>query len=252
MDILQDVLMINKTAFKKTIKSLKKNWMIIFTGLIYVSLNLIMMVVLSTFFKGILYILAGFIMAIVSSALISNYLYLLSNVIRYDKINKNDFKDGFTQYLRKIYGVFFIAWIGSILLSMLGGAFGSNGPMINSIVSIVILVALNPLPETIYQKYYSSGESIQYTFEFMKENWINWFLPNVILSYLLYLVTGKLILDVFTTHLNFNFNFSLKAIIVYLLGQTIFSFMMIYRGHLYKILSTSTRRKRMYMNKFYD
>lgn len=252
MDILKDIFMINKTALKKTIKSLKKNWMIIFTGLIYVSLNLVMMVIINTFFRGILFVLAGFIMAIVSSALISNYLYLLSNVIRYNKITTNDFKDGFTQYLRKIYGIFFIAWIGNIILTMLGGMFGSNGAMVSSIVSIVILVALNPLPETIYQKYYSPGESIQYTFEFMKENWVNWFLPNLILSYLLYVVTGRLILDLFTTHLGFNYSFNFKSIIIYLLGQTIFSFMMIYRGHLYKILSTSTRRKRMYMNKFYD
>lgn len=245
MDILKDTLMMNKTALKRTMKSLQKNWIIIFTGLIYIALNMAMVFIISTLFRGVFFILAGFAMLLASSALISNYLYLLSNVIIQDKLNFNDFKDGFTKYLRKIYGVFFIAWLGRFVLSLFQGMLGN---MINIIFSIVIIIALNPLPETIYQKHYSPSESIKYTFKFMKENWLNWFLPNIIFSSILYLLTGKLMLDLFTTHISL----SSQTIIVYLIGQTIFTFMMIFRGHLFNILSTSTRRKRMYMNKFYD
>ncbi len=252
MDLLQDIIMVNKTTIKKSIKSFKKNWIIIFTGLVYVFLNIAMLTILSTFFRGVLFVLAGFIMAIVSSSLISNYLYLLFNIINYERITKDNFKDGFKYFLWKIYGVFFFAWIGSYFLSAIGGLAGTNAVLLSRIISIVILIALNPLPETIYQKYYSPFESIGYAFEFMKENWLNWLIPNIIFYYLLYLITGTLLVDVFTTHMNFNFDFSIKGIIVYLLGQALFSFIMIYRGHLYKLLSTSTRRKRMYMNKFYD
>ena len=129
---------------------------------------------------------------------------------------------------------------------------GTNAALLSRVISIVILIALNPLPETIYQKNYSSFESIKYAFEFMKENWFNWMLPNIIFYFLLYLITNTLLLDVFTTHLDFNFSFTIKGIVLYFLGQTLFSFIMIYRGHLFKLLSTSTRRKRMYMNKFYN
>ncbi|NMB26771.1 MAG: hypothetical protein GX987_01805 [Tissierellia bacterium] len=252
MDILQDIFMINKTTIKKSIKSFKKNWIIIFTGLVYTILNMAMLLILGTFFRGILFILAGFIIAVVSSSLISNYLYLLFNIINYDRITMDDFKDGFKYFLRKIYGIFFIAWIGSYFLSMIGGMAGTNAALLSRVISIVILIALNPLPETIYQKNYSSFESIKYAFEFMKENWFNWMLPNIIFYFLLYLITNTLLLDVFTTHLDFNFSFTIKGIVLYFLGQTLFSFIMIYRGHLFKLLSTSTRRKRMYMNKFYN
>lgn len=245
VDILKDTLIINKTTFQRTIKSLQKNWIIIFTGLIYIALNMAMLLVINTLFRGVLFILAGIAMALASSALISNYLYLLENVINNKRLNFNDFKDGFTKYLRKIYGVFFIAWIGSFVLSLLQGALGN---IINLIASIVIIIALNPLPEAIYQKNYSSSESIKYTFKFMKENWLNWFLPNIIFSFVLYVITGNLILNLFTTYIKL----SSQTIIAYLIGQTVFSFMMIYRGHLFNILSTSTRRKRAYMNKFYD
>lgn len=237
---------------KKSIKSFSKNWMLIFTGLVYTFLNILILFILNTFFKGPLYILVGFIMAIVSSSLISNYLYLLSNIINYDRITMGNFKEGFKFYLWKIYGVFFIAWIANYLLSLLTGILGTSGDLVNKIISIIILIGLNPLPETIYQKYYSPFESIQYAFEFMKGNWFNWLLPNILLYLLLYLVTGKVIVDLFATHLSFGLDLSLKGIGVYILGQVVFSFIMIYRGHLFKLLSTSTRRKRMYMNEFYD
>ena len=234
---------------EKSIKSFKKNWIIIFTGLVYTILNMIMLLILGTFFTGVLFILAGFIMAVVSSSLISNYLYLLFNIINYDKITMDDFKNGFKYFLRKIYGIFFIAWIGSYFLSMIEGMAGTNAILLSRVISIVILIALNPLPETIYQKYYSSFESIKYAFDFMKENWFNWMLPNIILYFGLYTLTDTLLLDVFTTHLDFKFNFTIKGVGLYFLGQALFSFIMIYRGHLFKLLSTSTRRKRMYMNK---
>ncbi len=58
--------------------------------------------------------------------------------------------------------------------------------------------------------------------------------------------------DLFTTHLSFGLSLGFKELVKYILGQVLFSFIMIYRGHLFKLLSTSTRRKRMYTNKFYD
>jgi len=89
-----------------------------------------------------------------------------------------------------------------------------------------------------------------YSIDFIKDNWFNWLLPNILFYGLLYYLTGNIITDLFATHLSFGFNFGIPSIIKYLLGQGLFSFIMIYRGHLFKLLSTSTRRKRMFMNKF--
>ena len=252
LNFFEDMILVNKSTLKKSIKSFSKNWIIIFTGIVYVLLNIAMVILINTLFSGILSILAGLIIAIVSSSLISNYLYLLFNIINYDRIIWNNFKEGFKFFLWKVYGIFFIAWIGNFILSSIMGILGSNAEILSRIVGVIIIIGLNPLPETLYQKYLSSGESIKYAFEFMKDNWINWLIPNVILNLVLYLVTNRWILNIFTTHLGFNFDFSLKGIGFYILGQGMFSFIMIYRGHLFKLLSTSTPRKRMYMNKFYD
>lgn len=250
MDLINDILLINKQTFKKTILSLRKNWIIIFTGIVYIILNIVLFNVIVRLFTGVLSIFAGIALAILSASLISNYLYLLFNIINYDKISLQDFKDGFTYFLRKIYTIFFFGWIGSFVLSSIGGMFGTSSLLLNTMITISIFVLLNPLPETLYLKSLEPLDSCVYSFDFMKENWLNWLLPNIVFYVLLYYLTGRLLTNLFATHLNFIFGLDGISIIMYLIGQLLFSFGMIYRGHLYKLLSTSTRRKRMYMNKF--
>ena len=120
----------------------------------------------------------------------------------------------------------------------------------NTILQILILVLLNPLPETIYQKGYTAPNTFVYTFDFFKENWFNWIIPIGIFTILIYLVSGQMLTGLFNINIDFTFNFSIVYLLRYLIGQTIFTFMMIYRGYLYKLLSTSTIRKRMFMNRF--
>ncbi|WMM23632.1 hypothetical protein RBU61_11925 [Tissierella sp. MB52-C2] len=249
MDILKDFFIINGQTLKKAVSSLKDNWMIIFTGIAYIIINMLMFGLAVTLFSGILSIIAGIIIAIVSASLISNYLYLLYNVINYNKITFQDFKDGFKYFTRKVYTVFFFAWIGSYLLNLIQGIIGFNANILNIIVTVSIFILLNPLPETLYLKVLDPMESIMYSIDFMKENWLNWLLPNAIFYIVIYYFTGSII-TMFSTHLNLGLGLSIPEIIRYLIGQGIFSFTMIYRGHLYKLLSTSTRRKRMFMNKF--
>lgn len=250
MDILKDFIIINKQTFKKTMSSLKDNWIIIFSGIAYMILNLVIIILINTFFRGILGILAGLILALTSASLISNYLYLLYNVINYNSLHFQDFKDGFTHFLRKTYTVFFYAWIGSMLISLITDILGNNAYILNLIVSISIFILLNPLPETLYLKVLDPMSSITYSVDFMKENWVNWLLPNVTMLIVLYLLTGNFISGIFTTHISYLSSFRIIDIAKYLIAQALFSFIMVYRGHLYKLLSTSTRRKRMYMNKF--
>ncbi|HEY8363862.1 MAG TPA: hypothetical protein VIK77_13510 [Tissierellaceae bacterium] len=250
MDIIKDFIMVNKESLNKSIKSLIKNWPIIFTGIVYMTINIFMISFVITVFRGILSIFAGIFVAIVSSSLISNYFYLLFNIINYDRITLQDFKVGFKYFLRKVYMIFFLAWLGSFVLDSISKLMGFNYYILNLIITFSVLILLNALPETLYQKALEPVDSITYSFDFIKENWFNWFIPNAIFYVILYLVTGQVITDIFATHINFRLSLDMMDIIKYLAGQVIFSFIMIYRGYLYKILSTSTRRKRMFMNRF--
>lgn len=252
MDIIKDLAIVNSNVFKKSIKGFKNNWLIIFTGFAYTLLNLLLFSLVNFLFRGVLSILAGFVVAIITSSLISNYLYLLYNIIKYDRISLENFKDGFKYFIWKVYGIFFIAWVGSFLLDNIGNVIRLPYYTFNLIVSILVLIIFNPLPEIIYQKSYSPWQSVISSFEFMKENWFNWLLPNSLFIFLIYKFSGRIITNMFTTHLSFNLDLSAWGILVYLIGQVLFSFIMIYRGFLFEILSSSTRRKRFYMRKFYD
>lgn len=250
MDYIKDFIYVNKHTITKTIDSFKKNWIIIFTGIVYSIISTLVFSVTSMIFRGPFSIISGFISYFIQSAIISNYLYLLFNIINYDRFNLNDFKRGFMYFIWKIYSVFFILYLGQLLLSVVNNMLGSAAYLVNVILGILLFILFNPLPETIYLKSYSPTETLLYSIEFIKENLFNWLVPNILLIGLIYIVTGNLLTGFFNTGVSFYFDFSITAMIRYLVGQLIFSFMMVYRGHLYKLLSTSTLRKRMFMNKF--
>ncbi len=241
MTNMEDFLNVNKDAVNRGIKSLSKNWIILFVGIAYSIINTLIYGVINTVFRGPLSIIAGLIGAFLSAAMISNYLYLLYNVINNNKITIDDFKQGFTAYIYKVYGVMFVFYMVSLLLRITG--LGGIYPLL----MVLAVVLLNALPETIYQKHYDSTTSISYSFEFAKDNVVNWYVSNLIIGLLLYLLTSNLLFMFKFTSGNSIFRFiNISSIVM----QAIGSMIMIYRGHLYSILSNSTKRKREFMSKF--
>ncbi|SCG82659.1 hypothetical protein DW1_1063 [Proteiniborus sp. DW1] len=257
MDILKDLLLVNRSTLRKTSKLFLSNWAIVFTGFAYTILNIALFIVIGILFSNsILGFFSGIISAIVSSAMISNFLYLLNQIMRYGKITFQDFKDGFTVYLWKVYGVLFIGWAASFLYGriiepVIYSINYSLAGTLSFIISLLVLILMNALPETIYQKHYSAWETVTYTFNFVKENWIEWFVPNIIMLGIFYLVTGNVIRDVLAISSGYFFSLSIRGIVLYIIGQILFTFIMIYRGILFDTLSTSTRRKRAYMQHLY-
>lgn len=250
MNFLKDMRIVHLSALKKSLQSFKKSWAIVFIGFIYVIIYYLSFAIINMVFSGVLNIIAGLLLAIVMSGLMSNYLFLLSHIIRYDKFTVTNFKDGFKIYLRKIYSILVIAWIASILFNYIGTNAGVYSSAFYTALSILIFTVFNPLPEIVYQKYYSPYESIAYSFEFMKENWFNWLLPNIIFGLILYKISGIVLTDIITQNIEYNFLLFWQG--KFILNQIIVSYMMLYRGHLFSILSNSTRRKRLYMKKFND
>lgn len=246
MNIMQDILETNKAIISKTLKFTLHNWQIIFAGFVYSILFMLLMAVASMF-----WIFGGIIVSLAQAAIVSNYLYLIENIIRYDRISMADFKEGFKVYIWKIYGVLIVIWFvnygASIFLSpVLNIRVGTINIWTLAILGAFIL--LNALPEVIYQKHYGVGDSFSYTFEFIKENWIDWFIPNAVFAaILMFLIGGINPVNMLTRGAGFGQLNILSSVI----GQLLLSFIMIYRGLLFQILSGSTRRKRMFMRNVY-
>lgn len=233
--MFNDIICMNKQIAEQAFQRIKKNWYIVFLAIIYAIINIIVTFVIGIVLnRGPFALIGGFLIAIVSAALVSHYLYMLNQVIKTGKINKYDIKDGFMAYIWKIYGVYFVFWIAGLLLSKI---------QLGVILPVVVIMALNVLPETLYLKYYDTMDTIKYSLEFMKENWIEWYIPNSIIMIIVFFYTG----NVFNSGFKVLINISVTNIVVFIAGQLLFNYFMIYRGLLFELLSTSTRRKREFM-----
>lgn len=248
MDYIKDIVYVNKESFVKTIRSLKKSWPIFFVGLVYGALSIAIMGILNILLRGPVGILSGIITALIVSSLYSNYLYLLTNVIKFGRVDFDDFKNGFTYYLRKIYSILFIFYFAQLILSFVINILGPMGATFMSLVSLAAFILLNALPETIYQKYYGPVDSISYSFSFLTENALNWTIPNLVFIGLLYPQLSNMVS--LLLRMTFRTIPGVTQIIIFLIGQVVFNFAMVYRGHLFNLLSNSTKRKREYMKKF--
>jgi hypothetical protein len=84
----------------------------------------------------------------------------------------------------------------------------------------------------------------------MKENWLNWLLPNVVLLGAFVVLTGSGLNPSAILGRGL-FSLSTQSIIGFVIAQLLLSFIMVYRGLLFNILSTTSRRKRMFMRNTY-
>ncbi|WP_432663952.1 hypothetical protein R9X47_25575 [Wukongibacter baidiensis] len=248
MNLIQDIVLTNKNIITKSFKLAAKNWKIFLVGIAYLFIMPIMGIVVS--YAGIL---GGIIISIFQSAIVSNYLYLIENIINYGRFTMEDFKSGFTVYLWKTYSIFIffylVRWGKSLFLDPLISSMGMIGVYIQIAIVIAAFVMLNTIPEVIYQKHYERLDLITYTFDFTKENFLEWFIPNGLIfavAYIIHISTSQIIFLI-----GFGSSFVLSSIIRSIIYQLILAYAMIYRGQLFKILSTSTRRKRMFMRDMY-
>ncbi len=247
---MTDVVLVNKEILEKTINSIKSNWQIIFLGIVYSVLGMVASILVGALFTGPLGLARGFILALVESSIISSYIFVLYNVISYNRFRWRDVKNGFTYFIWKVYAVLFIFYLGSIILSFIGSLLGGIIFVYLMLgISILVFIILNPIPEALYVKTYNPWDTVLYCLEFMRGNWLNWIIPNIVFFLLLFIISGGGILNVFSIFNNFTLAYGMVVIVRYLLASVILSFGMIYRGHLFTLLSTSTRRKRMFMRK---
>jgi len=234
METVKATLWIYRVALKRSVELLAANWGIIFAPLAY---SLILSAAAALIAP--LGFIGGFIMTAVTAACGSSGLFLIENVVRMGKFGLNDFFKGFSVYLWEILGIAFILWIPMSLLRQVAYS-TEDGPLIVLAVQLLLYVILNPVPELIYQNRASGLALLSASYEFIVENWIEWFLPNVSITAVAYFLLGWL--DVPAAYLSSFFRFFFLFSIFGLL----LTFLMVFRGLLFSDLAGSTRRSRAY------
>lgn len=234
MQILRVTLWLYTTALGKSLECVRKNGLVSLAPLAY---GIVLSGVATIAWR--LGFLGGYLIRLAELLCASSGLFLVGNLVQYGKADIDDFLKGFTVYLWELLTLGFILWIPNWLAAtVLAGV--PNGALIYMMMQIALYVFLNPVPELIYQTNTSGLELLGASYKFIVENWIEWFIPNLV-----FLVAGYFLWN-FLNGLIWGLPGLLRTffeLFVMGLGLTYF---MLFRGFLFVELYGSTRRSREY------
>jgi hypothetical protein len=175
--ILTETLALYRNAFQKTGQSLVRGWM---TMVAVVGFGLLL--VFATQLTSPLGMIGGFLLGAVNALLVGATLSLIEQSISQARVlTIRDIVGSVGHYFWDVIGIGFILWLPlmALELSMQTNPFGQ---LLSYAVFLLIFLLLNPAPEIIYQVRHNSPlEVFKTSYEFVLENWIEWFLPFAVI-----------------------------------------------------------------------
>ena len=164
-------------ALQQTGQSLRKGWITILAVIGFLFLLLV-----AQQLAALLGIAGGFLLGAVNALLVGATLSLVQQSIFYARtLTIKDVFDSFGHYFWDVIGVGFVLWLPLMVLDM-GTQQNPNGILISYAVMLLMFILLNPAPEIIYQVQHDSPLDVfKNAYEFVLENWIEWFLPIALL-----------------------------------------------------------------------
>lgn len=180
-------------------------------------------------------LLAGFIVFFVESALIGCYLYFLRELVNRSKVSLQELRQSFTAYFWSVMNLLFVLWIVELVLSFMVGH-QPNAATLTFLVFLAEFILLNAFPEVIYVRgTYGGLQTIQSCIHFIQQSWIEWFIPN--------LAFGAFFYFAYAQSLRYG---NLGLLVFALAGGAVLHILMVFRGHLFEALDSSSHRQRMF------
>lgn len=234
---------------RDTWKHVQLNWWIAFLPFMYGFILLI-----TGSIVGYLGLLGGFLFGFVLAVCTSSYLYFIAGVVTGSRMLFTELLDSWRPHLSPVITILFFFFAVQLTLSVILPGMAGAGP-ISLAINLVLLIALNPIPEIVYQGRSEGFDMLQESVDFLKESGIEWFAPLVVISLLSFLVpllpfmavalqSGSLSAPTFGSHeLLFG---SVTGVLSAILSAVLFYLLMVFRGLLFHALANSTRRQRLY------
>jgi hypothetical protein len=260
-----------RQALRKTWHSLLKGWLTIVAVIAFLFVLLVAQQIAAP-----LGMAGGFLLGAVNALLVGMTLSLVEQGVSYAKaVTIQDVFDSFGHYFWDVIGVGFVLWIPLMALDI-GTQQNPNGQLISYAVMLLIFILLNPAPEIIYQVPHDSPLDVfKRAYDFVLENWIEWFLPIAIMLLPLVAAPGGLTSFFLLSHrvgrgagLDFSqiliVPFTILAgwlsslgvtpdvaqYLMLLLTPPLAVSILLFRGHLFASLSRSSHRQRQFAAQF--
>ncbi len=264
-DVIRATLSLYGKALKATGRSLRRSWMAAVAVVAFAAA-----MVVATSLASSLGLLGGFILGAVNALLIGATLSLIEQAVLQSRaLSLQDIGDSLGQYFWDVMGVGFVLWVPVMVIDR-GMAANPNGAFFAAAIFLLLFILLNPAPEVIYQARAGSPlDVIRESYEFVLENWIEWFLPLAVilaplgLSFFFglsgragrgagldFLQVLALPFSVLTAWLGYlGVPESAGSMLVIGLTPLAAVAMLMFRGHLFAALHRSTRRQRMFRDR---
>lgn len=179
-------------------------------------------------------LVGGILLGLAQAAALSAYCYFLGEVVAKSHTSIRELRKSFGVYFWSWVSVRFVLWVAELVLVTVLPQTEQTGRLLTALW-LVVLIALNAVPETIYVKGTRSGiDTIMTSFRFLQEHWVEWLLPNALL-----IATGWYARRFIPPD-------TLGFISTMMLFGALLHVAMVFRGTLYLALDGSTHRQRMY------
>lgn len=249
-----------RDAAQDTLRGLRKTWFYSFAAIplgFAGYFGAIVAVALGSF-------IGGFFLGLLTAYLMSAYLVFVRAGVERERLFLHEIVPRTNELFSSLLNILFVLFILFLGISFFGmGLRADESSWIIVLVKLMILVALNPIPEICYLGQRGAGSAFGESLEFMKENGIEWLLP-LVLGLVPVILANPLGLTILfgadgpirgLFHL-FSLFYAVAAVsgVPSMIGTIIALFgfyaTLVFRGCLFKKLSGSTRRKRRYQYKF--
>lgn len=248
--LLSATIQMYRQATVDTWTRIQRNWWV---GLLPFLYGFILILVAS--FVGSLGMVGGFIFGLISAMCTSSYLYFLAGMVNGQRVVLSELGESWRPYLSPVITVLFFLFLVQLTLSLVLPPVESSQD-VAFFVTLILLVILNPIPEIIYLGRSDGFGMLQESFDFLRENWMEWFLPLVFFTVLSLGIPLPVASPLRVGQLSFSFtgiqsllSGSLESLLWNVFGAFIFLALMVFRGLLFRTLFGTSRRQRIFRSR---
>ena len=239
-------------AAKETWEKGLRSWWVGFLPLLYGPVFFLCAV-----FTAPLGFIGGLLTGLALAMCVSSYLYFIEGVVNGNKMHFNEIVDSWRPHFGSVINILFLLFLVQYTLAFLTPPGDQTAMLLASLIELILLIILNPIPEIIYQGRSDGFAMLQESVDFLRSSGVEWFLPLIALAIFstifipLPQLEGPLQFGrlTFPTTVGGVAQGSLFGLVWGVVSAFLLFAIMVFRGLLFRALSGSTRRQRIFRSR---